>query len=170
MNASIPSPEARFDALFSGQYEVCQEQNWGDPYAPGRAREIHMANTLGHKVAPTLSGADAYEDEAMTIPVEYKSTTGSLKGTYNGISVKSTWDEQLQYLREGKICCYVRHYFARYEGANIVELWCLDCETVLNGLLDRIQDQFLRDRNGADPRLGAILSGTYIRNHGTQIR
>ena len=169
MNASVPSPEARYAALFKEMHILCQEQNWGDPFSYARSREIHMANTLGHYIALGFSGADAYEDQERTIPVEYKSTTGSLKGTYNGISVKSTWNEQMQYLREGKICCYVRHYFARYEGAKIVELWCLDCETVLSGLLDRIQTQFLREKNGADPRLGATLSCGYIRNHGSQI-
>ena len=169
MSESIPSPEARYVALFEEIYTLCQEQNWGDPFSYARSREIHMANTLGHHIALRFSGPDAYEDQERTIPVEYKSTTGSLKGTYNGISVKSTWDEQMQYLREVKICCYARHYFARYDGARIVELWCLDCEAVLSGLLGRIHDQFLRERTGADPRLGATLSGTYIRDHGTRI-
>jgi hypothetical protein len=169
MSESIPSPEARFVAMFEAMHTLCQEQKWGDPFSYSRSREIHMANTLGHHIAKKLSGADAYEDQEMTIPVEYKSTTGSLKGTYNGISVKSTWDEQIQYLREKKICCYVRHYFARYEGAIIVELWCLDGDKVLIGLLDRIQKQFQGERNGADPRLGATLSGKYIRNNGSQI-
>jgi hypothetical protein len=164
------TPEARFAELFSEMYEICQKQGWGDPYNPGRAREIHMANTLGHKVAPTLSGADAYEDEAMTIPVEYKSTIrDSINATYNGISVQKTWEDQVNYLRQFKICKYPRHYFSRYSGGTIVEIWCMDCEKVLSGLLPSLERKFSKEHRGADPRLGASLSRKYIIENSTKI-
>lgn len=163
------TPEARYAALFEEMHDLAMEQNWGDPFSYSRSREIHMANTLGHHIAPGFSGADAYEDNERTIPVEYKSTTGKLKGTYNGISVKSTWDEQVAYLKDEKIGCYIHHYFARYEGSQIVEMWRLHGESVLDGLLERLEEQFLKKKKGADPRLGATLSGKYIRNHGTKL-
>ena len=56
------TPEERFAELFENMYELCIENEWGDPFSYARSREIHMANILGHRVAPTLSGADAYED------------------------------------------------------------------------------------------------------------
>jgi hypothetical protein len=163
--------EAIFSFLFEEMYKLSYvHMKAGDPFSYARSREIHMANTLGHKVAPTLSGADAYEDEAMTIPVEYKSTTqSSLKATYNGISVKNTWEEQMDYLKQEKICKYKRHYFSRYENGKIKEIWCMDCEKVLEGLISKLKRQFDTANRGADPRLGASLSKNYIISNSIKI-
>ena len=164
------SSQAQFAQLFEQMYALCKKEGWGDPFSYARSREIHMANTLGHKVAPTLSGADAYEDEAMTIPVEYKSTIGSsINATYNGISVQKTWEEQVNYLRQFKICKYRRHYFSRYSEGAIAEIWCMDCEKVLDGLLPSLERKFNKEHRGADPRLGASLSRKYIAEHATKI-
>ena len=93
-----------------------------------RSREIHMACLLGHSVADTYSGADAFESDGT--PVEYKSTIGNnITATYNGISVQPTWEDQEEYLCEHKIGCYPRHYYARYEGANVAEIWVMDSDT-----------------------------------------
>ena len=69
------NPEQEFQELYERMYCLCQENGWGDPFSYARSREIYMANALGHKVATTYSGADAYEVvDGQRIPVEYKST------------------------------------------------------------------------------------------------
>ena len=55
------NPEQEFQELYERMYLLCQENGWGDPFSYARSREIYMANALGHKVATTYSGADAYE-------------------------------------------------------------------------------------------------------------
>ena len=98
-----------FDAL----YAAADELKAGDPMSYARSREIHMACLLGHSVADTYSGADAYEADGT--PVEYKSTIGkNISATYNGISVQPSWEDQEAYLIDHKIGCYARHYYARY--------------------------------------------------------
>ena len=72
---------------------LCEEQGWGDPFSYARGKEIYASIELGHKVAGTLPGADAFNKEEE--PVEYKSTTGkAVKGAYTGISVQPTRKEQ----------------------------------------------------------------------------
>ena len=166
--------EDRFAYHMIGLYDTTVQNGWGsDPFLQNRTREIHMANFLGHYVADTNSGPDAYEDEGRTIPVEYKSTTqGNLVATYTGISLKTTWEDQMTYLLNEKICCYPRHYFARYVGARIVEMWVMNCEHVLSGILPRVERSFNDRLSGvltADSRLSATLSRGYIREHGTEI-
>ena len=98
------TPQKEFADLFERMYELCNQNNWGDPFSYARSREIHLANTLNHKISDTLSGADAIDEDG---ECEYKTTVGkNITATYNGISVKSTWDEQLKYLEEQKICKY----------------------------------------------------------------
>ena len=85
--------QAKYLAAFAALYEAAAEMNAGDPMSYARSREIHMACLLGHTVADSYSGADAYEADGT--PVEYKSTIGAkISATYNGISVQPTWEEQ----------------------------------------------------------------------------
>ena len=57
---------------------------------------------FGHKVADDYAGEDAIDENGK--PVEYKSTIADkIQGTYNGISVHNTWEEQMKYLKEDKI-------------------------------------------------------------------
>ena len=60
-----PDQMQRFKQLYEEMYSLC---GGSDPFSYARAREIYMAATLGHKVADTYSGADAYDGD---IPVEY---------------------------------------------------------------------------------------------------
>ena len=55
------TPEQKFQELFEEMYQLCDEQGWGDPFSYARSREIHMAGTLGHRIADDYSGA--YADE-----------------------------------------------------------------------------------------------------------
>ena len=117
------TPEQKFQELFEEMYQLCDQQGWGDPFSYARSREIHMAGTLGHRIADDYSGADAFDQDG---GAEYKSTIGkSINATYNGISVQDTWEEQERYLIEDKIGKYKNHYYARYENGKIVEVLSL---------------------------------------------
>ena len=70
----LMNPEQRYQQLFEQMYELCESNNWGDPFSYARSREIHLAGLLGHRVADDYSGADAYDNN--NNPVEYKSTIG----------------------------------------------------------------------------------------------
>ena len=79
---------------------LCEKNGWGDPFSYARSREIHIAGTLGHQISDTLPGADGIDEDG---ECEYKSTIGkSINGTYNGISVQPTWEEQVSYLEKKK--------------------------------------------------------------------
>ncbi len=172
MNNSInrfnnETAKLEFNILFDKMYKLCKENNWGDPFSYARSREIHLANTLNHKISDTLSGADAYDDDG---PCEYKTTIGKqINATYNGISLQSTWEKQLEYLNNDKICKYKNHYFARYDGSSIIEVYKMDCSKVYQGLLPKIEAQFNRVKKGRDPRLGASLSKKYIIDNSVKI-
>ena len=162
----------KYEECFKGLYDVCIDQGWGDPFSYARSREIHMAIALDHDVADTYSGADAYDQGE---PVEYKSTIGKdINATYNGISVKDTWEEQDQYLREEKLLKYDDHYYARYEHGDIVELWHLKGQQVYDYLRPRLEQKYkklkARAKHPADPRLGDNICASYIRSHGKALR
>ena len=168
--AILSEAQQRYLDAFAALYEAAAEMNAGDPMSYARSREIHLACLLGHTVAATYSGADAFLPDGT--PVEYKSTIGSsISATYNGISVQPTWEEQEAYLIEHKIGCYPQHFYARYEGANVAEVWVLDSDTVLSLLLPKAQKQYATKRNGKakDPRIGITLSAGEIRKHGRRL-
>ena len=162
--------QQRYLDAFAALYEAAEEMNAGDPMSYARSREIHLACILGHSVADTYSGADAYEQDGT--PVEYKSTIGkNISATYNGISVQPTWEDQEAYLIEHKIGCYPHHYYARYEGPQVVEVWVMDSDTVLSLLLPKAEKQYSTKRNGKakDPRIGVTISSGEIRKFGRRI-
>ena len=137
------TPEQKFQELFEQMYQLCDQQGWGDPFSYARSREIHMAGTLGHRIADDYSGADAFDQDG---GAEYKSTIGkSINATYNGISVQDTWEEQERYLIEDKIGKYKNHYYARYENGKIVEVWKLDCDDVLAIVLPKHRNNIPRN-------------------------
>ena len=167
---ALTAAQQKYLDAFAALYEAAEELKAGDPMSYARSREIHLACILGHTVADSYSGADAYEADGT--PVEYKSTIGKvISATYNGISVQPTWEEQESYLIEHKIGCYPRHYYARYEGANVAEVWVLDSDTVLSLLLPKAERQYATKRNGKakDPRIGVTLSASEIREHGRRL-
>ena len=150
--------------IYKQLYEVCERNSWGDPFSYARSKEILMAILLEHTVSPTLSGSDGFDDNG---EYEYKSTTDDqIKGTYNGISVQETWDEQERYLVEDKIGKYAKHYFGRFEDGKCVELWELDAEDVLAILLPKLKKQYHSTTKRKDPRLGANVTKTEIYKHG----
>jgi hypothetical protein len=166
----LTEAQQRYLDAFSALYAAAEEMNAGDPMSYARSREIHLACLLGHTVADTYSGADAFLPDGT--PVEYKSTIGkAISATYNGISVQPTWEDQEAYLIDHKIGCYPQHFYARYEGATVAEVWVLDSDTVLSLLLPKAQKQYASKRNGKakDPRIGVTLSAGEIRKHGRRL-
>tara|TARA_B100000925_G_scaffold203361_1_gene154341 strand:+ start:250 stop:771 length:522 start_codon:yes stop_codon:yes gene_type:complete len=169
MNDSTPmTPEQKFQQLFEEMYSLCGEQGWGDPFSYARSREIHLAGLLGHTVADDYSGADAFDENGK--PLEYKSTINkNINGTYNGISVQDTWEDQEEYLINDKIGKYDNHFIARYEDGKVVEVWKLSGDDVLGILLPKLKKDWNRKINGnhKDPRLSATISKKEIYAVGT---
>jgi len=162
--------EEKFEKGWNLMMEACVEGNYGDPFSYARSREILMAIKLGHKVAPTLSGADGFDLEGAC---EYKSTIAkSINATYNGISVFDTWEEQVEYLEKEKIKKYKNHYFARFttDLTNpIAEIWRMDGSVVFDLLLPKLKNKYLKENRGKDPRLGASLSKKQIHEYSERI-
>tara|TARA_R100000664_G_scaffold17048_1_gene25908 strand:- start:85 stop:585 length:501 start_codon:yes stop_codon:yes gene_type:complete len=165
------TPEQKFSYHYLEMMKVCNEQEWGDPFSYARAKEIYMANELGHRVASTLSGADGYNKTGQ--PVEYKSTIAkSVKGTYNGISVQDSWSEQESYLLNNKLGCYPEHFISRFdrETGKIEELWMLTGDKVCDILIPKLSAKFPTVRSKKDPRLGANITKKEIHEHGKRIK
>ena len=163
------TPEQQFKQAFETLYELCEQNNWGDPFSYARSREIHIATTLGHTIADTYSGADAIDKDG---ECEYKSTINkNIKGTYNGISVQPTWEDQEEYLINEKLGKYRNHYIARYEGGKIMEIWKLTSDDVIMILLPKLKRDWERKINGnhKDPRLSGSINKSEIYAHGTKI-
>ena len=167
LNESNMTPTQKYKFLFESLYKLCENEKWGDPMSYARSREILIAGTLGHKIADTLSGADAIDEDG---ECEYKSTIStSINGSYNGISVQPTWEEQVEYLKNKKIAKYKNHYIARFDGGKIVEIWKLDGTDVLNILLPKLKKGFESTKNRKDPRLGASLTQKEIFENGVKV-
>ena len=163
------TPEEQFQELYKKLYTLCEEQGWGDPFSYARSREIHMAGILGHRINDDYSGADAFDEDG---GCEYKSTIAkSINATYNGISVQDTWNDQERYLVEDKIGKYKNHYYARYEGAEVAEIWKLNATNVLHILLPKVKKQYPKKRSGnaKDPRIGVTVSRKEIYQMGLQV-
>ena len=120
------TPEEKYRDLYEQMYDLCKEQGWGDPFSYARSREIYMAGLLGHRVAADYAGEDATDEDG---GCEYKSTIGkNINGTYNGISVQDTWEEQEKYIKEDKIGKYPNHYYAKFKDGKIIV--CPECNKV----------------------------------------
>ena len=161
-------PEQKFQQLYEEMAQLCEEQEWGDPFSYARSKEIYAAGVLGHRVADTYSGADAInkKDEGC----EYKSTIGPrCKGAYTGISVHPTWDEQDRYLYEEKLAKYPEHYYNRFEEGRMVESWKMKGTDVYAVLQPKLKKKFSDVLKKKDPRLSANVTWTEIQKFGTRV-
>jgi len=164
------TPEQKFAKLYKEMWDLCQENDWGDPFSYARAKEIYATCALGHSMpAPdAYSGADGINEKGEG--VEYKSTIGkSIKGSYTGISVQSTWEEQDRYLREEKIAKYPEHYYNRFEDGKLVESWKLTGQQVYEILGPKLKDKFSTVLNQKDPRLSATVTTGEIHQYGKRV-
>ncbi len=170
------SPQERFAFHSSGAYKVCEENNWGNPFVPGRSQEIVMANILGHEISETVSGPDAHDHAG---PAEYKSCSPGINSptpkkfiaVYAGISIFPTWEEQLEYL-DRKILGYKNHYHARFQHGECQEIWVLDCQTIYNLLLPKLKnlyDSLKANKRTKDPRLRGDITKTEIYRYGKKV-
>ena len=168
MSTTTMTPEQQYKEAFETLFVLCEDNGWGDPFSYARSREIHMATTLGHQIADDYSGADAIDEDG---GCEYKSTIAkNINGTYNGISVQDTWEEQERYLIEDKLGKYNNHYIARYVGGKIEEVWKLSSDDVLAILLPKLKRDWERKVNSTthkDPRLSGNISKKEIYAVGT---
>lgn len=159
--------ESIFLQTWSLMYDVCKKKGWGDPFSYSRGREIYMSIILGHKIHSEFSGPDGHDSEGAC---EYKSTTGpNIQGTYNGISVQDSWEKQVEYLQTKKIACYKWHYFSRFQGSRIVEIWKVSGEKVLELILPKLKRKFESEKKKKDPRLGVNLTRNEITTYGVKI-
>lgn len=156
--------EEEFAQLYKRMMTLCNKHNAGNPFVGGRGNEIHMANTLGHRICATFSGADAYNGD---VPVEYKSSSGEkFTVTYGGISVQETIEQQIAYLKD-KILPYKEHYCARYnKDGTINEVWKLDSKDVYKLLEPRVISKFYNSFNNKDPRISVNISKGDIQRYG----
>lgn len=162
------TPEEEFRYLYERMAQLCEEQGWGDPFSYARSKEIYAATVLGHSVADTFSGADAFNSEGA--PVEYKSTISkNNKGSYTGISVQSTWEEQERYLENEKIAKYPEHFYNRFEQGKLVESWKMDGKTVLKLLKPKLRNKFDTVLQKKDPRLSADVTWSEIQQYGIKV-
>ena len=162
------TPSEKYIHLYEEMAQLCEEQNWGDPFSYARSKEIYAALKLNHKVADTLSGADAYNEKDE--PVEYKSTIGKkVKGSYTGISVQPSWEEQEEYLLKDKIAKYPEHYYNRFANGELVESWMMSGDKVLEVLLPKLKNKFSTVLTKKDPRLSADITNADILKHGRRV-
>ena len=162
------TPEKEYQELYERMAKLCEEQSWGDPFSYARSKDIYAAIVLGHSVAPDYSGADAIGPDGSLY--EYKSTIDkTCKGSYTGISVQETWEEQESYLIEEKIGKYPEHYYNRFEGGKLVESWKMQGVRVLNLLLPKLKKKFPTVLSKKDPRLSANITWSEIKEFGERV-
>jgi len=162
------SPEQEYRMLYERMARLCDQQGWGDPFSYARSKEIYAATKLGHRIAPTLSGADAIGPNGEEY--EYKSTIGKrCKGSYTGISVQDTWEKQEEYLVKEKIGKYPKHYYNRFEGGKLAEAYEMNAEDVLEILLPKLKRKYGTTLNNKDPRLSADVSWKEVYEYGTKV-
>ena len=161
-------PEQEYRKLYERMAEICEEQGWGDPFSYARSKEIYAATVLGHQVATTFSGADAFNQA--NEPVEYKSTIAkNPKGAYTGFSVQPNWEEQKRYLFEEKLAKYPEHYYNRFNAGRLAESWVMSGQNVYNILTPKLEAKYPDVLTKKDPRLSANISWTEIKKYGKQV-
>ena len=171
MSISQSSPEAEIGYHLHEASVLAYRYGFGDVLGYARSKEFIAAQILGHRISPTLEGADAFRDkDGIEIPLEYKSTVGEhCKGHYSGISVQETWPEQEQYLREEKIAKYPEHYYNRFESGVMVESWMMEGIDVYDLLLPKLKKSWDSRHNRKDPRLSANITWGDIQEYGTKV-
>jgi hypothetical protein len=160
----------KYIKLYTALGRLCEKNNLGDPFSYARSKEIYLAIYLKHEVSKTYSGADAFEKNGK--PCEYKSTIGkNIEGYYNGISVQKSLKAQKKYIIKEKLGAYSHHYFSRFDGPKLVELYVMDSKTVIKLLLPKIIKKWKTrtTRPTKDPRIGVTMSSSEIHQYGKRL-
>jgi len=162
------SPGEEYKYHYKAMANLAEAEGWGEPFSYARAKEIYAAIELGHTIADTFTGADAFN--ANNDPVEYKSTTSkSVKGAYTGISVQPTWELQDEYLRNEKIAKYSEHYYNRFEKGKLAESWVMDGNKVYELLRPKLRASYGTALHKKDPRLSATITTGEIKKYGRRV-
>tara|TARA_B100000131_G_C17970273_1_gene554157 strand:- start:243 stop:743 length:501 start_codon:yes stop_codon:yes gene_type:complete len=164
------SAKEKYIQLYQEMADLCEQEGWGDPFSYARSKEIYAACVLGHRMpGPSdYSGADAINEHGEE--VEYKSTIGkSVKGSYTGISVQPTWQQQDKYLREEKLAKYPEHFYNRFDGGKLVESWKLTGQQVYEILLPKLRKKYPTILQKKDPRLSADITTGDLKQHGIRV-
>ena len=164
------TPEQRFVELYEEMGQLAETEGWGEVFSYARSRELRIAFALGHTLHDEFSGADGIDQNGN--PCEYKSTTGpKVQGAYSGISVQPSWAEQVEYLKNDKLAKYPFHFFARFKGAKLQEIWKVSGEDVYKTLLPKLENQYhqRKHKTTKDPRLSATLTTKEIKMLGEQV-
>lgn len=152
------SPEQEYMNLYEQMFTLCRQNNWGDPFSGNRSKEIHMAGVLNHRVSTEIHGPDAFDEDG---PCEYKSCVHpkNVVGFYNGFSLCYSWDETLEKVSEKIRSCH-NHYFGRYYGSELVEVWRMRANDVLTSIAPRLFEKFRKVKDLKDPRMrGCVYHG-----------
>ena len=156
-----------FDNFVDAFYKLTNNK---DPFNYNRAKELHLCVVLGLKWNPSNDGADAFDSEDR--PVEIKTTIAkNINGTYNGLSAFETLSEFLNYLHL-KFPDNTRHLFARYNGAELEDLYELPNSAIIDILSRKTRKYFdetgqlIKNSKSKDPRIGASVSMTEIKKLG----
>ena len=79
--------------------------------------------------------------------------------------------DRCRYIIEDKIGKYENHYYARFDGGRVAEVWKLDANNVLKILLPKIKKQFDEGTSHKkDPRIGVSIGQKEIESYGQRIR
>jgi len=137
-----------------------------------KLREIQASIQTGCRPNSEKSGPDCfYQEDGQWHPAERKSCiTKNINGSYTGISVKTSWEEQVEYLNT-KVKAMGRHYFDRFDpftGA-LVESWYLTGQQVFDIILPTLKKAYPTTLDKADPRLSAGVCMTKIKQYGTKV-
>jgi len=161
--------EKQFAKKYEELVQLAQLMEVGDPFGPGRAREIILAGILGHKIGDTLHGIDA-QSFCGKKTYEYKT---SLSTTYltprYDVSWCDTWENQVEYLKLNKIANHEFHFFASFTiFGEVTAIYKMSGEKVLELLLPKLQRKFYapKKRSGV---LYASLSEKDLRKHAEKI-
>ena len=73
---------------------------------------------------------------------------------------------------KNKIGKYENHYYARYNGGKIAEVWRLRAKDVLSLIMPKIKKQYAKKQKGfgQDPRIGVSIPMRDIITHGERIK
>ena len=76
------------------------------------------------------------------------------------------------YILKNKIGKYENHYYARYNGGKLAEVWRLSAKDVLSLIMPKIKKQYPKKQKGfgKDPRIGVSIPMRDIITHGERIK
>ena len=125
-----------FSFLYDSMETLGYKLSGKNCHISGNAREILLANYLGHKVSKQQYKEDAMDGET---PVEYKSCdidSSGIKFTFSCLRVQQEEEVNIEYLEKEKVLPK-DHYYAVFAGSKVVRCWKLSGEETLALILPK---------------------------------